>query len=111
MKDDLLLLLESMFLPERRQCLPEFIKAIEDQQAETASRIFNEQIEFLNKLKGISINIVRDATSEDMNDFTWLLKKSKRTLLGRLRLIEARENRKEEEKDARKNPSGKKEES
>ena len=94
MKDDLLLLMESMFLSERRHCLPEFIHAIETQQAEKATKIFHEQIEFLSKLKGVDINIVKNTTGEDMCDFTWLLKKSKRTLLGRLRLIEAREARK-----------------
>jgi len=103
-KDDLLLLLESMYLPERRHCLPDFINSIENQQDERASVIFNEQIEFLSELIGIEMNIVRDTTGEDVGDFMWLLKKSKRTLLGRLRLIEAREARKvqaNEEKIAR----------
>ena len=95
MKDNLLLLLESMFLPERRHCLPKLIRAIETQQADEATAIFHEQLNFLNKLKGKDINIVRDTTREDMGDFTWLLKKSKRTLLGRLRLADARESRKE----------------
>lgn len=93
MKRDNLLLLESMFLPERRHLLPRLIEASTKNNAELATEIFWGQVVYVNALlqKMYGVDCALDI---DVVEFMELITRSKRTLLGKIRLSEVREIRK-----------------